>query len=115
MYYSIKVTKDGNSYIMNLDPEMGLILESTPEGKVIIDKRQRVKHLSKKEFLEQNPQAENLTKYLNELFEYRTDGEKKVINSKLKMRGITAKDREKEVLKALGMAPELSLDLLLKL
>ena len=115
MYYSVKVTKDGESYTMNIDPEMGLILESTPEGKVIIDKKQRVEHISKKEFLEQNPKAEKLAEYLNELFEYKAVGEKKVIDSKLKIRTLTAKEREKEVLKALGMAPELALDLLLKL
>ena len=110
VYYSVKVQKGDINYVLNLDPESCLILESTHEGKVIIDKRQRVKHLSKKEFLEQNPKAEKLAVYLKELFDFKSEGEKKVIKSGLKMRGLTLKEREKEVLKALGQAPELSLD-----
>ena len=110
VYYSIKVQNGNTHYAMNLDPDACLILESTPEGKVIIDKRQRVKHLSKKEFLEQNPQAENLAVYLNELFDFHSGGEKKVVKSNLKMKGLTLKEREKEVLKALGQAAEIPLD-----
>ena len=111
IYYSIKVTKDNKTYVMNLDPDMGLIIDSTPEGKVIIDKRQRIKHLSKKEFLEKYPEAESLGNYLDEIFEQKA-GDKKIVDSKLKMHGLTLKEREREVLKALGMAPEIPLDYL---
>lgn len=115
MYYSIKVSDGKSHYVMNLDPEAGLILESTPEGKVIIDKKQRVKHLSKKEFIELYPQAINLERYLKELFEFKTDGKRKVVTSNLKMKGLTLKEREKEVLKALGQSPDIALDSLFKL
>lgn len=115
VYYSVKISDNNTHYTINLDPEMGMILESTPEGKVIIDKRQRVQHISKKDFLEQTPEAEKLADYLNELFEHRTEGEKKIVKSKLKMRGITEKEREKEVLKAIGQAPDIPLDSFYKL
>ncbi len=98
VYFSIKINKNNNEFVINIDPENGRILESTKDGKVIIDKRQFVKHISKKEFLEQQPLALNLPEYFNEIFDYRADCERIFINSDLKIRKQIKPTPEEEIL-----------------
>lgn len=96
LYYSIKVNNKNGGFVLNLDPDFMKILESTKDGKPVIDKRNMVRHISKNEFLAQNPEAINLPKYLSEIFEVRNDTERKIVKSNAKQRSVKEIIRKQE-------------------
>ena len=113
VYYSIRVTpKNGQEFVLNIDPVMGRIIENTPEGKPFIDKKNNVRHISKENFLKQNPSAINLPQYFSEIFATRNDKERKII--KFKKANTTQaqllKQKEIDIQKALQAAPDISDD-----
>ena len=96
LYYAIKVNNKNGGLVLNLDPDFMKILESTKDGKPVIDKRNMVRHISKNEFLTQNPEAINLPKYLSEIFEVRNDAERVIVKSKAKQRSVKEIIRKQE-------------------
>jgi hypothetical protein len=80
VYYSIRINKDGQETVFNLDPEMGKILKSE-NGKPVIDSRGMVKYISKVDYRRQNPVAYDLPEYLNQLFEVRDNQKRKFIKN----------------------------------
>lgn len=101
-YYSIRASKNGEEFILNLDSEAGRIINSE-NGKPVINKKCFVVYTSKEEFLKQNPLAKNLPQYLNEIFEFRNNETRKIIDSNLKFkkRENILKQKEQDVLDAL--------------
>lgn len=95
-YYSIKVQKDGKEFIFNIDPENARILNSE-NGKPIINKKAMISYISKDEFLQRNPDAINLTKYLKELFEFRDSEPRKIINLKPTQKQNILAEKEKDM------------------
>ncbi len=113
VYYSIRLTpKNGQEFVLNIDPVMGRIIENTPEGKPFIDKKNNVRHISKENFLKQNPSAINLPQYFSEIFATRNDKEREII--KFKKSNTTyaqlLKQKEIDIQKALQAAPDISDD-----
>lgn len=84
IYYSIKIEKDGKEFTFNLDSVNSRILVSK-NGKPVINNDNKVLYCRKEDFIEQNPEAKNLPKYLNEIFELKSTGEKEFITPKLKI------------------------------
>ena len=107
-YYSITVMKDGQKYVVNLDPDFMRILE-TVNGKPFVDTKNMVRHISKQELLDDIPDVENLPKYFEEFFALKEDAEKVVVESDLKLRPTKKlvkkqllEEAENDVLKALA-------------
>jgi hypothetical protein len=84
-YYSISVEKDGQKYVVNLDPDFMRIIESV-NGKPFVDSKNMIKHISKQELLETIPEAENLPRYFDEFFALKEDAERTVVISDLKLK-----------------------------
>lgn len=63
IYYSMRIAKGSEIVYLNIDPESGFILQGRG-------------HISKEDFLKENPLCKNLSDYLAELFDYRP-GEKR--------------------------------------
>lgn len=101
-YYSIKIEKDGKEFVMNIDSTTGKII-SSKNGKPIIDSNNNVLYLSKDKFFNKNPETKNLSKYLNEIFEIKSDGKRGIINSSLKFKNQQEllKQKEEDILEAL--------------
>ena len=110
-YYSVKITKDGKTYVLNFDKEAGRVLESTPEGKLIVDDKHRV-HYTPKSIVTQNcPIANNIPAYIDELFVRREDAQRVVLSTGLKVSNFGTKERllaqkENEILEALKIEPD---------
>lgn len=106
-YYSIRANKNGAEFILNLDSEAGRIINSE-NGKPVINKKCVVTYMSKEEFLNRNPLANNLPKYLNEIFEIREGKTHQIINTnlKIKKKEVLLKQKEQEVLDALKINNE---------
>lgn len=85
-YYSIKLDKDGKSYFVNIDPSIGRIIDSTPDGKPVISNSVKIKYISKDEILKRFPQIASLPKYLAEVFEQRSDAKRVFIDTALKQK-----------------------------
>ena len=111
-YYSVKVTKDGKTYVLNFDKEAGKVLNSTPEGKLIIDEKHRVNYLGKSQVVKNCPIANQLPMYLDELFVRRDDAERVVLSTGLKMTKLSSSkekmlaQKEQEILEALKLEPD---------
>ena len=110
-YYSVKITKDGKTYVLNFDKEAGRVLESTPEGKLIVDDKHRV-HYTPKSIVTQNcPIANNIPAYIDELFVRREDAQRVVLSTGLKVSNFGTKEKllaqkENEILEALKLEPD---------
>ena len=111
-YYSVKITKDGQTYVLNFDKEAGKVLNSTPEGKLIIDEKHRVNYLGKSQVVQNCPIANQLPMYLDELFVRRDDAERVVLSTGLKMTKLPSSkekmlaQKEQEILEALKLEPD---------
>jgi len=107
-YYSIKMKKDGKEVILNIDSEFDKIIASTPEGKPVIDNKSRIRHISKQEFMAANPEAEKMLPSLCEVFEVKTEGKAKVVQSSLKIKKQKAllEQKEKDIMEALNQATD---------
>ena len=111
-YYSVKITKDGQTYVLNFDKEAGKVLNSTPEGKLIIDEKHRVNYLPKTQVVKNCPIANQLPMYLDELFVRRDDAERVVLSTGLKMTKLPSSkekmlaQKEQEILEALKLEPD---------
>lgn len=101
-YYSIKIEKDGKEFVMNIDSTTGKII-SSKNGKPIIDSNNNVLYISKDKFFNKNPESKNLSKYLNEIFEIKSDGKREIVNSSLKFKNQEKllKQKEEDILEAL--------------
>ena len=111
-YYSVKITKDGQTYVLNFDKEAGKVLNSTPEGKLIIDEKHRVNYLGKSQVVKNCPIADKLPMYFDEFFVRRDDVERVVLSTGLKMTKLSSSDekllaqKEQEILEALKLEPD---------
>ncbi|MBR6722863.1 hypothetical protein IKL64_05365 [bacterium] len=111
-YYSVKITKDGQIYVLNFDKEAGKVLNSTPEGKLIIDEKHRVNYLGKSQVVKNCPIANQLPMYLDEFFVRRDDAERVVLSTGLKMTKLSSSkekmlaQKEQEILEALKLEPD---------
>lgn len=110
-YYSVKVVKDGQTYILNFDKEVGKLLESTPKGRLVIDEKHRVHYVAKSVFAKECPIADKIPTYLEEFFVKRDDAEKVVLSTGLKVSNFSSQDkilaqREQEILEALKLEPD---------
>ena len=111
-YYSVKITKDGQTYVLNFDKEAYRVLNSTPEGKLIIDEKHRVNYLPKTQVVKNCPIANNIPMYLEELFVRRDDAERVVLSTGLKMTKLPSSNekmlaqKEQEILEALKLEPD---------
>lgn len=101
-YYSVSVKKDKKEFVLNIDPAADKILISK-DGKPVINAKSMVSYTTKEEFLKQNPEAINLSKYLTEIFEIRTDEPRKVVQTsfKVKKQVTLLKQKEQDVINAL--------------
>ena len=111
-YYSVKITKDGQTYVLNFDKEASKVLNSTPEGKLIIDEKHRVNYLGKSQVVKNCPIADKLPMYFDEFFVRRDDAERVVLSTGLKMTKLSSGDekllaqKEQEILEALKLEPD---------
>lgn len=62
-----------------------------------------VSYISKDEFLQRNPDAINLPKYLKELFEFRDSEPRKIINLKPTQKQNILAEKEKDIQKSLNL------------
>lgn len=109
-YYSIKIEKDGKEFVMNIDSTTGKII-SSKNGKPIIDSNNNVLYTSKNKFFNENPESKNLSKYLNEIFEIKSDGKREIVNSSLKLKNQVKllKQKEEDILEALEQNPDIDI------
>ena len=84
-YYSIKINKDNQEYVVNLDPKNGRIVKSSPSGKVIINDNQEIKYVTKSDLVKAYPDAINLPEYLDEIFDYKANAKRTIKRSDLKL------------------------------
>ena len=109
-YYSIKIEKDGKEFVMNIDSTTGKII-SSKNGKPIIDSNNNVLYTSKNKFFNENPESKNLSKYLNEIFEIKSDGKREIVNSSLKFKNQEKllMQKEEDILEALEQNPDIDI------
>ena len=96
---------------MNFDKEAGKVLDSTMDGKLVIDEKHRAHYLAKSQVIKKYPIANDLPMYLNELFVRRDDAERVVLSTGLKMTKLSSSkekmlaQKEQEILEALKLEP----------
>jgi len=102
-YYSINVVKEDLNYTVNLDYENGRFINSTKEGKILINNRNSVSYLPRSLMLERNADIVNLPQYIKEISTPHKNPAKQIIkfSTQTKNNASLIKQNEEEVEKVL--------------